>query len=245
VYILLNTGGREIDYAAVETRKKEIQSRIGLEGRQRKDNIYVLEAFYLDQLQSKIDTTLKDAKARGFGLTVELSEWGHGGEDGPIGKFATSGEGRLSRDDPNQMKLSAWNAINFNFDPKHSIAVFYGCNELSFAKGFIAGQPNLEFAAGYHVSSYPSTQKDELDWHKLKQLDELMDRKMKEARENGMTWTVYFVGQTTWDRASGSDTTYLRIVNRAGEVQKAVPNADIDLLNRGIYQLLTREPDRP
>jgi RHS repeat-associated protein len=264
-YILLNTGGREIDYAAVSTRKAEIESRIAATGRRGQDRVYVVEAFDLGQLRRQIEGITAGSRwdewasshakllswmagPQGFGKTVELSEWGHGGKDGPIGRDVTSGSDRLGPGrDEKQLKLDGWNKIDFNFDPKHSIAAFYGCEELEFAKRFIARQPKLQFAAAYGMSSYPSSKGTEFDWHVLAALDEPKDRELRAARNAGRSPPVYFVGQTWTQRAKGvyAGTTALTIVDQAGAEQTAAPNADIDLLNRGPYKLLTREPDRP
>jgi RHS repeat-associated protein len=265
VYILLNTGGREIDYAAVSTRKAEIESRIAAEGRGQQDRIYVLEAFDLGQLRSQIENvtagSIWDEWASshaqllswmtgpvGFGKTVELSEWGHGGKDGPIGRDVTSGGDRLGPGrDRNQLTLDGWTKIDFNFDPKHSIAAFYGCDELDFAKRFIARQPKLQYAAGFGMSSYPSSKATEFYWHVVEVLDEPKDRELKAARDAGRSPAVYFVGQTGKQRAMGAQggTTALTIIDQAGAAQTAAPNVDIDLLNRGPFKLLTREQDRP
>jgi RHS repeat-associated protein len=265
VYILLNTGGREIDYAAVSTRKAEIESRIAAEGRGQRDRVYVLETFDLGRLGSQIESitsgSIWDEWAsshaqllswaggpQGFGKTVELSEWGHGGKDGPIGRDVTSGGDRLGPGrDQNQMTLNGWTKIDFNFDPKHSIAAFYGCEELGFAKRFIARQPKLQFAAAFGMSSYPSSKATEFDWHVLEALDQPKDRELKAARDAGRSPAVYFIGQTWTQRAKNpyGGTTPLTIIDRAGAEQTAAPNIDIDLLNRGPYKLLTREQDRP
>jgi hypothetical protein len=97
------------------------------------------------------------------------------------------------------------------------------------------------------MSSYPSSKGTEFDWHVLAVLDEPKDRELRAARNAGSSPPVYFVGQTWTQRAEGfyGGTTALTIVDQAGAEQTAAPNADIDLLNRGPYKLLTREPDRP
>jgi RHS repeat-associated protein len=245
VYILLNTSGREIDYAAVATRKAEIESRISLENRQGKDKIIVLEAFDLAQLKSQIDKEIAEAKKQGFGKTVELSEWGHGGTDGPVGKLETSGSDQLGPgNDRKQMKFDSWVKIDFNFDPKHSIAAFYGCND--FAKRLVNAIPDLQLAGGYDVSSFPSKKWDDPDWHSSSYMDDVIDKEMKKARDKGTPWKVFFVGQSWYDRNPRStDTTYLKVVDKKDNQRKVPPNADIDLLNRNVYQVLTREKDRP
>jgi hypothetical protein len=252
VYILINTGGRPIDYAAVATRKAEIESRISAEGREKQDSVRVVEAFDLGKLHSKVDDVIRESKIK-FGKTVELSEWGHGGHDGPIGRDVTSGRDRLADDDGSkkQMQLAEWAKIDFNFDPKHSIAAFYGCNELDFAKKFIAQQPNLQFTAGFDVSSYPSRKAEEHIWHISKSQDARVDSELEAARGANAPWVVYFVGQSSSDRESvwgagaGRETTLLKVIDRSGGQQKAVPNVDSDLLNRGPWKVTTRENDRP
>jgi hypothetical protein len=119
---------------------------------------------------------------------------------------------------------------------------------LNFAKRFLKAQPDLQFAGGFDVSSYPSKQADKPYWNGYEVLDAQVNKEMKQAREQGRPWKVYFVGQSGRDRHpifGSTDTTYLKVVDRSGQQQKVVPNADIDLLNRLPWQLFTREKDRP
>jgi RHS repeat-associated protein len=250
VYILVNVNGREIDYAAIATRKAEIEQIIRREQRWGKDAIYVINAFDLGTLKSQVDADVYEAKQKGYGKTVEFSEWGHGGSDGPRGEFVvTSVDDRLGegKKENRQLKFSSWANIDFNFDPKHSLAVFYGCKELDFAERFLKAQPSLQFAGGYDESSYPSKKSDTADWHTLAVLDEMVDAKMKYDREHGHPWKVYFVGQSFLNRKSpvGDSTTSLKIIDRSGHQRKVEPNADVDLINRGWLDRDTREADRP
>jgi dihydropteroate synthase len=137
----------------------------------------------------------------GFGKTVEFSEWGHGASDGPRGRDLTTGPDSL---DKKQMTLKGWAKIDFNFDPKHSIAAFYGCKELDFAKRFIDKQPDLQYSAGFDVSSFPSWRADKSDWHWLSHYDSDVDDTLKAAREKHKSPAVYFVGRD-WLRRRRDD----------------------------------------
>jgi RHS repeat-associated protein len=170
VYILVDTSGRKIDVDAVVTREQEIWSgyydqldRMS-EPVCRGDapeqevcsppHIIKIQAYDLGKLHQQIDDVVSDAKRKGFGKTVELSVWGHQGrEDGPKGRDKTSGPHAV---DGYQLNSAGWNEIDFNFDPDGSIAVFYGCNNVSFPQRFLAQRSDLRFAASYGVASYPS-----------------------------------------------------------------------------------------
>ncbi|MFG1809550.1 SpvB/TcaC N-terminal domain-containing protein [Streptomyces sp. NPDC049040] len=261
VYILANLSGREIDYAAVATRKAEIDAKLSAEGRTDKDHVYVLTAFDLGELEGKVAEKVKDAKEKGYGKTVEFSEWGHGGRDGPRGDKVVAQKVRLSEEDPKQLKFEVWQRIDFNFEPGHSIAAFYGCRELGFAERFLAAQPNLQYVAGFDVRSYPSWQSGTYDWHWNEGYDSTRDASLAQSRLSGRSPFVWFVGQGRLRRADNSigvrtegdkkiieavgSTTNLTVVDRAGNERGQDPNADIDTLNRQPWAPWIREQNRP
>ncbi len=113
-----------------------------------------------------VDQWTKEAGEKGYGKTAELSFYSHTGvEDGPRALHRTSdGLEAHSRHGQNQLKVSAWAAINFNWAEEGSLAAFYGCDSLNFAKKFAGIQP-VEFVAGYEkgVKAFPSQQKDARD----------------------------------------------------------------------------------
>lgn len=131
---------------ALKTRKKEIERSYP------EDKIITLEVSDLGKLKSLVENNLKTAKEEGYGSTIEVAFFGHGGMDGPIGSEPVSGNYNLANEtylpeDRNQLSPKGWGAIDWNFDPEKSLAAFYGCNTAGFAEQFLSFT-NVKYAAG-------------------------------------------------------------------------------------------------
>jgi RHS repeat-associated protein len=149
VYFIIttNAGGDISDAAA--TRRKQIETSKSFD--KTKDHIYFIEISDLGQLKDKVEENIKDAEKNGYGLTVELSFFSHGGGDGPVGGKKASTDNLKdvtgSPLDNKQLSPSGWKKISFNFDPERSLAAFYGCNTLDFAQKFFE-YSNVAFTTG-------------------------------------------------------------------------------------------------
>ncbi len=131
------------------------------------DTIFISEFDHLGEIGEKVREFVNEAEMHNYGKTVEVDFFSHSGLDGPIGRLPVEPSSvRLgqSLSDRAQLKMSEWENINFNWD-SNSVAVFYGCQSLNFAKDFLEIQPNLQYVAGYEksVKAYPSLQKQEWD----------------------------------------------------------------------------------
>jgi len=149
VIILLHSSEYSFQRAAL-TRKQEIESSSNFNPN--KDKVYVLEVSDLGKLESQIDEVVTNATQNGFGKTIELSYFGHGGTDGPVGDLETS-QNSLSDEtgsmfDQKQLSIKGWSSINFNFEESNSIANFYGCKTAGFCPDFIAAT-NVLYATGF------------------------------------------------------------------------------------------------
>ena len=153
VHILVDTSGRDIDYAGVATRAYEIENSPSFDPT--KDAVYRLQALDLGALKGQLDTVRADAAKRGLGPTAEFSVWGHAGADGPIGAEPNSGPDPA---DKNQMTIQGWNKIDFGWRKDASFAAFYGCSAQTFAENFFNAQKSkgLGKAGYFETASYPS-----------------------------------------------------------------------------------------
>ena len=95
VHILVDTSGRDIDYAGVATRAYEIENSPSFDPT--KDAVYRLQVLDLGGLKGQIDAVRADAAKRGLGPTVEFSVWGHAGADGPVSAKPNSGPDVVDR----------------------------------------------------------------------------------------------------------------------------------------------------
>ncbi|MCM1722955.1 RHS repeat domain-containing protein, partial [Bacteroides ovatus] len=164
-YIILYSNSDSRFKAAAETRQREIMNSKSFTTE--KDHVYMLNIGDLGNLGERIQNIVNDAKANGYGMTVEASFYTHGGTDGPVGDKVTSGDYNLrnvsgSSLDRNQLSAEGWKQINWNFDPKNSVAAFYGCHTVGFAERFF-DISNVAFTAGQGGSSGPSYKTDDFD----------------------------------------------------------------------------------
>jgi hypothetical protein len=126
--------------AAAETRQRQIENQKGFDSS--KDNVYLVALGDLGTLSDRVSEIVQDATDNGYGMTVEVSFYSHGGADGPVGDVATSGDYNLSNEtgqlgDNKQLTGEGWSNINWNFDTSNSVAAFYGCRTAGFAERFL------------------------------------------------------------------------------------------------------------
>ena len=164
-YIILYSNSDSRFKAAAETRQREIMNSKSFNSE--KDHIYMINIGDLGDLGERIQNIVNDARANGYGMTVEASFYTHGGTDGPVGDKITSGDYNLrnvsgSGLDRNQLSGEGWKKINWNFDPENSVAAFYGCHTAGFAERFF-DVSNVAFTAGQGGSSGPSYKTDDFD----------------------------------------------------------------------------------
>jgi hypothetical protein len=146
VIIILYNSTNENYVAAAETRKREIESSKGFDSK--KDHVYMMEATDLAKLKDQVKTNIDDATNNGYGKTVELSYYGHGGIDGPFGSEETS-KNQVSKyeNEKFQMTAEGWAEINFNYAPT-SIANFYGCQTTTWAQRYVLFS-GAKYSSGY------------------------------------------------------------------------------------------------
>lgn len=154
VYFVITTDAEpDIEDAAL-TRLSEIASSKGFDPK--KDKIYFIQIDDLGKLKGEIDKCVKEALEKGFGKTVELSFFSHGGMDGPVGGIATSrnslAEVTGNARDSKQLSPDGWKEINFNFDSYGSVAAFYGCNTETFAQKFFE-YTNVTYTTGLDIGA--------------------------------------------------------------------------------------------
>ena len=158
VFFIINTGGVHADYS--ETRRKEIEKSAGFNPE--KDIVVVLYVPDLGKLEEQIETSV--AKYSGiYGKTAEVSFYGHGASDGPVGGDKTS-KNNLAEitnnwdqlaGDWKQLSPAGWQSIDFNFDSESSTANFYGCNTDEFAQKFLF-YSDVKNASGTQGGTGPS-----------------------------------------------------------------------------------------
>lgn len=145
VRFLIYTGGTSDGLDALKTREAEIKRSYP------DDHIISGTIEDLGTLKGFVETNLKDAKAKGYGKTIEVSFFGHGGVDGPMGSENSSRmslyEDTGNIGDKKQLSKEGWKEINWNFNPKGSLAAFYGCQTESFAQNFFS-LSNVKYTAG-------------------------------------------------------------------------------------------------
>ena len=142
---IINLGGASDASDAAKTRYNEIKKSYP------KDKIVMLEVSDLGKLEKLVNQNVSESQREGYGKTVEVSFYGHGGTDGPVGAIATS-QNSLSDitgnpEDRGQLSAEGWKQINWNFDPDRSIAAFYGCDTSDFAHKFLQ-YSNVKYSAG-------------------------------------------------------------------------------------------------
>ena len=146
VRIVLNLGGgADIDDAA-KTRVNQIKKL------NPNDKLIYIDDENLGNLKNNIETQIKEAKKQGYGKTLELSVFSHNGNDGPKGYYDPNNALDLSREtgsefEKRQMSPENWGNIDYNFNPKNSIAVFYGCSSITWAEKFLS-ITNVKHTAG-------------------------------------------------------------------------------------------------
>jgi RHS repeat-associated protein len=207
VHILVDSSGRDIDYAAVATRKFEIENSPSFDPT--KDAVYPLQVLDLGTLKDQIAAVRADAAKRGFGETVEFSVWGHAGSDGPVGAKPNSGPDPV---DKNQMTIQGWNKIDFGWRKDTSFAAFYGCSADTFAEKFFNAQKakGLGKAGYFDTSSYPSLHptnyvRDRNGWG----VDAIAEDIRKGKRTVSQNLGIWYIGIEKWDHRintlTGSD----------------------------------------
>lgn len=150
VYFVIYTGGSADAYDSAKTRIEQIKKQKNYNDKL--DKIYYIEVSDLGKLEEEVERRVEEAICEGYGKTVEVSFFGHGGGDGPIGRIEASRNSLsdITRRpfDGRQLSPTGWKEIDFNFDPDGSFAVFYGCKTIDFAQQFLHLQPNVKFTSG-------------------------------------------------------------------------------------------------
>jgi hypothetical protein len=147
VRIVLNLGGGSDIHNAAETRVDLIKKHYP------NDKLVYITDGNLGNLKEHIEEDIKNAKAEGYGKTLEFTVFSHGGQsDGPVGTYSENNPLDLSlatndKADQGQMIASGWANIDYNFDPNNSVATFYGCNTSGWAEKFI-GLTNVKYSGG-------------------------------------------------------------------------------------------------
>jgi RHS repeat-associated protein len=159
VIIVIYSGTDSRYKQAAWTRVREIKARPTFD--KTTDKVIFMHVKDLGKLEEMVNYQLSDRVREKYGKTVEFSYYGHGGTDGPISEQVVSGDYNLADEtglvyDQSQMSKSGWANIDFNFDPKNSIANFYGCRTSEFAMMFAVFQ-NVAYASGYGGSAGPTT----------------------------------------------------------------------------------------
>jgi RHS repeat-associated protein len=165
VYMIIYARGKENENEfekGARTRAREIES--GRSFDPKKDRVFVFEIEDLGKLKQEVVERVNEAKEKGYGKTVELSFYSHTGrEDGPRALRPTSENlAAHASHGRNQMKLAGWKDVDFNWAEKDTVASFYGCHSLNFAKKFASIQP-VQYVTGYNSDAYPSQRRDEWD----------------------------------------------------------------------------------
>jgi RHS repeat-associated protein len=149
VYFVIVSGIDADIQDAAKTREGEILNSSDFD--KNKDRVYVIQISDLGKLKEEVAKNVKDAKEKGYGLTVESSFFSHAGGDGPQGTEETSKNSLKSVTgsdiDRKQLSPTGWKDINFNYDPKESVAAFYGCNTDDFAQKYL-NYSNVKYTAG-------------------------------------------------------------------------------------------------
>ena len=158
VYFLFYNSSDKRFQAAAQTRYNQITSHKNYDSKS--DYVYMIPLTDLGLLGDIVATSTKDAQSKGYGLTFEASFFTHGGVDGPSGDLETSGTFNLkditgNPADKLQLSPEGWSQINWNFDPKKSVAAFYGCQTASFAEIFF-NYSNVAYTAGQDFKVGPT-----------------------------------------------------------------------------------------
>jgi RHS repeat-associated protein len=202
VHILIDTNGRDIDYAAIQTRKYEIEHSPGFDVT--RDAVYPVQVLDLGKLKDTVDSVRADAAKRGAGSTVEFSVWGHAGDDGPAAANDNSGSFAVDR---KQMSIGGWNQIDFGWKTGDSFAAFYGCSAADFALKFLGGQQSkgLSRAGYFETASYPSLNptsyaRDRNGWGVNAIAEDIKVGKLSVSASLG----VWYLGIGKWDHRSNT-----------------------------------------
>jgi RHS repeat-associated protein len=151
VIIIVYSGPNDEHRGAAETRKDEVENMSWFN--KETDKVVLMRVDDLGTLKDKIDAVLTDDFKNQYGETIEFSYFGHGGTDGPVGYYTTSGSHNAQEEDDTpggvkQLSLSGWAEIDFNFRKGGSVANFHGCQTAEFAMKFAVLQ-DAEYASGY------------------------------------------------------------------------------------------------
>ncbi|UKB85380.1 hypothetical protein LF887_07070 [Chryseobacterium sp. MEBOG06] len=146
IRFILNMGSSADMNDAAKTRINEIRRNYP------NDKIVELLEGNFGKLANIVKRELDIAKKEGYGKTLELSVFSHASTDGPVGEYDKNNPYDLSKEsgdliDKGQMSLVGWSKINWNFDPKNSVAAFYGCQSDTFAEKFMRIS-NVYYTAG-------------------------------------------------------------------------------------------------
>lgn len=152
VYIIVyDNTHKNFMYSAL-TRKNQIEGDKSFDVKS--DKVYLVKMTDLGVLKKTVKNIVTEANKNNYGKTVELGFFSHGGvANGPVGdpvSDPTQSQEALSGEssDAGQLTDGAWSRIDFNFDPKQSMATFNTCNGGNFAEKFLGLQPSLQYAAG-------------------------------------------------------------------------------------------------
>jgi len=153
VYLVVYNSEESTFRSGAETRKNEIESSENFDPS--KDVVFLVDGQNLNTFKQKVELLTREAEKRGFGKTVELSFYGHNGDDGPRGEVETNSIDPSLRK-YGQLHLLEWSSVDYNFDPEKSLAAFYGCESDEFAYSFLNNVSDLRASAGTIETSYPS-----------------------------------------------------------------------------------------
>lgn len=158
-YVSNNDHGDEMFAEAAETRLRNIKNSSNYNELIHK--VHCIPIQDISEIIQITETYLNKYGGNGKAFSKEIGIWSHSGySDGPIGTSETSIDS-LEPKDFNQMKISGWAKIKFNWAKTDPLFVMYGCNsgrdDTLFAQrlSLLSSYKNVE-VWGQSDSSFPS-----------------------------------------------------------------------------------------
>lgn len=128
IYVLFSTinnkDGDDLFTSSVQTRQRNIENSKTFDPT--KDKVLVIQITDMAQIKNQMESIVKNYSKQ-FGNTKEVGVWSHSGWDGPVGTEQASSD-PLFEQGSNQMSLTGWSKINFNWSTNNPNCTFYGCN---------------------------------------------------------------------------------------------------------------------
>jgi hypothetical protein len=158
-YVTGNDHGDEMFAEAAQTRLQNIKNTNGFNNFHHK--VHCIPIQDISEIISITKTYIKKYGGDTMAYCQEVGIWSHSGfSDGPIGSSKTLIDSVVPVES-NQMKISGWSKIKFNWLNKESLFVMYGCNsgrdDTLFAQklSFLPNFKDID-VWGQSDSSYPS-----------------------------------------------------------------------------------------